>query len=89
MSKPWKKSASAPRDGTHFIAWLDIYASPMSMGMSDQFAVLDCWYADGVLVHLFREKPTELAERYFTHWAPMGAVPSVGPKGQSIDIWSE
>lgn len=68
--KGWKPIKSAPRDGTIIDLWLEIYASPMSMGMSDSFGVPDAWFADGKWVHTYRGKPTELETSYITHWRP-------------------
>mgnify|MGYP001582442452 CR=1 FL=1 len=69
-SGKWKPMKSAPRDGTVVDLWLEIRASPTSMGMSDSFGVPDAWFADGKWVHTYRGKPTELNTAYITHWRP-------------------
>lgn len=68
--KEWKSIKSAPRDGTIIDLWLSIHASPMSMGMSDDFGVPDAWFQSGKWVHTYCGKPTELEVGYITHWRP-------------------
>lgn len=74
----WLKIDSAPRDGTIIDLWLSIYASPLSMGWSDEFGVPDAWWADGKWVHTYRGKPTELQSAYITHWRPKRIVQPAG-----------
>lgn len=69
--KGWKPIKSAPRDGTLVDVWLEIHASPRSMGMGDSFGVPDAWFKDGKWVHTYRGKPTELDQSYITHWRPV------------------
>jgi hypothetical protein len=64
----WESIKSAPRDGTVIDVWLEINASPRSMGISDSFGVPDAWFKGGKWVHTYRGKPTELDESYITHW---------------------
>lgn len=64
----WRLIKSAPRDGTVIDVWLDISPSPLSMGIGDSFGVPDAWFADGMWVHTYRGKPTELRSDYITHW---------------------
>ena len=71
MNKKWKKFKSAPKDGTKFNAWYEIYASPMSFGMSDEFEIPGVWWDGSKWVHMFRGKPTELRDWYFTKWRPL------------------
>lgn len=66
----WEPIKSAPLDGTVVDVWLEIHASPRSMGMGDSFGVPDAWFADGRWVHTYRGKPTELDRSYITHWRP-------------------
>ena len=66
--KGWKPIESAPRDGTVIDVWLEIHASPMSMGMSDSFGVPDAWFKDGKWVHMYRGLPTELETGYIKQW---------------------
>lgn len=67
----WKNIKSAPRDGTKVHLWMDIYASPMSFGMSDAFAVPDSWFQDGKWVHIHRGEIAALRNNYVTHWMPV------------------
>lgn len=66
----WLPIASAPRDGTIIDLWLNVYASPLSMGIADRFGVPDAWFKDGKWVHTYRGQPTELEIDYITHWRP-------------------
>ena len=68
--KGWKPIKSAPRDGTVIDLWLEIHASPMSMGWADSFGVPDAWFQDGKWVHTYRGKPTELQTDYIKKWRP-------------------
>lgn len=64
----WRKIDSAPKDGTVIDLWLSIHASPLSMGMSDEFGVPDAWWDGSRWVHTYRGRPTELYGHYVTHW---------------------
>lgn len=48
--------------------WLQISASPRSMGLSDAFRVVDCWKSDGKWFYRHEGKEKELASDYITHW---------------------
>lgn len=68
----WRKISSAPKDGTHVDLWLHIYASPRSMGMTDDFEVSDAHYTDGHWRHMHKGNPEEeLYDDYVTHWRPI------------------
>lgn len=88
--KPWR-SISAFREqgiGHTVTLWLSIYASPMSMGWSDAFAVADCWREhNGAWMHRKDGRPTELRSEYVTHFAPAGAALDTGPYGEALDWW--
>jgi hypothetical protein len=67
----WRKIKSAPMDGTHVDLWMRVHASPLSMGMSDEFEVPDSHYADKYWRHLYKGNPEEaLDDWYITHWKP-------------------
>lgn len=48
--------------------WLQIHASPRSMGMSDVFRVSDAFRIDGKWFHYDSGKQKELYADYITHW---------------------
>jgi len=64
------------RFGRKVDLWLSIYASPRSMGMADDFRVVDCWRKDGKWFHEFKGEETELFTDYVTHWLPIPRPPS-------------
>jgi hypothetical protein len=53
--------------------WLQIPASPRSMGMADSFRVPDCWrhIVSGKWVHDHRGEEKEICQEYITHWKPL------------------
>lgn len=63
----WRSIKSAPRDGTIIDLWLEIYPSPMSMGIRDSFGIPDAWFADGKWVHTYHGEPAEIERNYITH----------------------
>lgn len=48
--------------------WVQIYASPRSMGMSDAFRVPNCWKKDGKWFHWHNKEESQLFPDYITHW---------------------
>lgn len=49
--------------------WLNIHASPRSMGMSDSFRVIDAYRIDGKWLHRVESgHERELHLDYITHW---------------------
>lgn len=88
--KPWKRISGfkGGGDDQRVTLFLDIYASPMSMGWGDAFAVADCWRdAGGNWMHLYNGKATELRREYVTHFAPTDALPATDPHGNDLDWW--
>ncbi len=69
----WQDIATAPKDGSKFDAWMDIPASPLSMGWADSFRVPDVWFQDGEFVH--DGGPAALRLEYITHWMPLPPPP--------------
>ena len=59
--------------------WLSVAASPRSMGMSDEWRVVDCWRKDGKWWHYHEMKVMELESDYITHFMPRPQ----GPSGQT------
>lgn len=87
VAAPWQAISRFKGDGCVTL-WLSIYASPMSMGWSDAFAVADCWReSDGQWMHLFNGEPTEIRSEYVTHFALAGVEPPTGPDGSVVDWW--
>lgn len=79
----WLSLETAPRDGTKVHLWMEIYASPMSFGMGDEFAVPDAWFEGGKWLHYHRGAPAELRDNYVSRWRP--ATDSL----DGIEIWRE
>lgn len=88
MGEPWKPiKRFKGADGERVTLWLSWGASPLTMGMGDAFAVPDCWRERDCWFHIYRGKPTELADRYITHWASGDAGLTAGPRGVQLDWW--
>ncbi len=51
--------------------WVDVWASPRSMGMADAWRATDCWRQDGK----WHDKGGELYQHYITHWMPIPEAP--------------
>ena len=72
--KPSKKQGWMPihkfklPDRTIIDLWMDIPASPLTMGMSDSFTVPDAWCEHGSWWHTFQGKSAMLNDLYVTHW---------------------
>lgn len=78
----WRSMKSAPKDGTRVHLWMEVYASPMSFGMADQFAVPDAWWDGAKWVHEYRGQPAELRSNYIANWMPASQkIP------QDVEIW--
>lgn len=73
----WLPVETAPKDRTRVDLWLNIYASPRSMGLSDSFRVIEAWHENGKWVHWdsHDRKVKELYEPYITHWMPIAEQP--------------
>lgn len=67
--KGWVSVEKAlPPENKHVTIWVDIYASPRSMGMSDSSPEPDCWLSGGRWVHVYKDKIAEIYHDYVTHW---------------------
>lgn len=63
----WKPIGSFNEpDGELVDLWLNVYASPMSMGMADKWRAIDCYRQDGE----WFDSGGKLEARYITHWSP-------------------
>lgn len=67
------KMKSAPRDGEKIDIWMEIPASPRSMGMGDEFWVTDCWWQTPSWVHAHHGKNEPLHPDYLGGWLPAGS----------------
>lgn len=67
----WRSIERPPRNTSEdnpVDLWIDVPASPLSMGMSDRWRIPDCWRVDGKWVHRHRNEIAELDANYLTHW---------------------
>jgi hypothetical protein len=71
----WRSIESAPRDGSPVDLWLEIYASPRSMGFSDSFRVVDAHWSGTAWVHMHKGKLEDLYEPYVRFWRPIPTAP--------------
>ena len=62
-------------DGALFDLWLDVPATPLSMGIADAWRVINCWHQDGKWFDKFGESGV-LEPRYITHWMPTPNSPT-------------
>jgi hypothetical protein len=76
MLNPWRPIKTfRGHDYKQVDLWLHIYASPLSMGMSDSFRIVDAYRKNGKWFHLDKSEERELASEYITHWAPIPNPP--------------
>jgi hypothetical protein len=66
--REWRPISEAPKDGTYVDLWINIYASPRSMGMSDSFVVRDAWHEEGKWFHYDIGQKKEIYSNYVTHF---------------------
>jgi len=72
----WRDIRSFDLPDNHAVdLWLNIYASPRSMGRADAFRVIDCWRDNGKWFHYDGGRQTELFSDYVTHWMPAPEPP--------------
>lgn len=98
-----RASPEAPADAPRWIAvdeslpterekvdvWIDIYASPRSMGMSDASRELNVWRVGKKWFHVYEGKDAEIYSDYITHWAPSGKSPDNAPPSETDSLTAE
>lgn len=78
---PWRPISTYRRKGRihHEVdLWLVIHASPLSMGLADDFRVVDAFQKeDGTWWHfdLPSYKDKQIVTEYVTHWMPRPKTP--------------
>lgn len=65
-------------DGEEVDVWMDIPASPLSMGIAAEFRVPDAYRIDGRWFHISRDTQAELRADCITHWSE-----KLGPPGSN------
>ena len=73
----WQPIETAPKDSTKIDLWMQIYASPRSMGWADSFRVPEAWWQESTKqwVHLHNGRAEPLYTEYVTHWMPLPDPP--------------
>lgn len=83
----WRSIETYSKDAEYFFdreevdIWMEVYASPRSMGLADSFRVVDAWRLRGKWFHMHNGKMEELYADYITHWMPKPKPPVVGAVG--------
>lgn len=67
----WQPIETAPKDGTHFIAYL-----PEFDGLNNACQV-ECWFSKKGLENVYETIP-EFEQYYPTHWMPLHQPPEQG-----------
>lgn len=77
---PWVAvSSEFPPDCQQVDVWFDVWASPLSMGIADQWCEPHAWREKGKWFHNYNGEKAELQSRYITHWKMTGATEIDGP----------
>ncbi len=73
---PWKPISSYRGEDRHEVdLWIEIHASPASMGFADAFRVINAFKTDGKWFHYEGGHQKELRAEYITHWMPSPRPP--------------
>ena len=74
----WKKISKFKKNDRfeHFDIWMQVTASPLTMGLSDSFRVPDAFHRDGAWYHRVRGEDKKLNSDYITHWRKRPKGPS-------------
>lgn len=79
-NSPWQPITTAPQeDYVEVDLWLDIPASPRSMGFTEAFRVIECYRKNGKWVHRHNYEEKALYPDYITHWMPIPEGPHAAP----------
>lgn len=83
MNSPWISVAeNFPPDGDIVDIWFNVWASPLSFGLADQWCESGAWREAGKWFHHCAQennKKLELQSRYITHWKPSGPTDIEAP----------
>ena len=60
-------------DGALYDLWLNVWASPRSMGIADAWRAIDCYRKDGQ----WFDGGGKLYAPYITHWMPVPTRPQI------------
>jgi hypothetical protein len=78
----WQPIETAPRDGTHFLAWCELTADEydedelIARGVVEQYAVVASFLFGGFVEFPYRG--TFVQNLKFTHWMPLPNPPKPG-----------
>lgn len=80
VKSPWiDVCEQLPAEGELVDVWFDVYASPLSFGMADQWCEPNAWREKKKWFHRYKGEKAELQSRYITHWKPLGDIHIEGP----------
>lgn len=80
MKSPWVSvNDRLPHDLDTVDVWFDVWASPLSFGISDSWCEPQAWREGRKWFHKYEGKKAELESRYISHWKPTGAIDIEGP----------
>lgn len=86
MSDDWRTIASAPRDGSHFLAWCELTAEEFDeddckiKDVTERYAVVAYFIFGSFVESPWRGSfPQNLK---FTHWQPLPEGPAMALRGQ-------
>lgn len=80
MESPWIAVSDRLSPGGELVdVWFNVWASPMSFGMADEWCEPRAWRESGKWYHVYQGDKAELNARYISHWKPPGAIDIEGP----------
>lgn len=80
MKSPWIEVGERfPADGERVDVWFDVWASPSSFGMADQWCEPSAWRESGKWFHVYKGDKAELTARYISHWKELGPTDIEAP----------
>ena len=80
MKSPWiEVKEGFPPEKELVDVWFDVWASPLSFGMADQWCEPNAWREARKWFHIYEGEKAELQSRYISHWKPSGPTDIEAP----------